>query len=135
MAPTRAGSTAEIAFRSVSSRALASAAACCDRASCDTAESITQYFKSPKCLLAELAFRTTETSVASSARLRESRVSSRIRSAEETARIASNRIERKISRARIDTFGIMLSPLVYRPFRLRDQRSALPAAGTREGGD
>jgi len=29
----------------------------------------------------------------------------------------------------------MLSPLVYRPFRLRDQRSALPAAGTREGGD
>ena len=58
-------------------RALASAAACCERASCDTAESITQYFKSPKCLLAELAFRTTETSVASSARLCESRANSR----------------------------------------------------------
>ena len=43
----------------------------CERASCVTAESIAQYFRSPKCLLAALAFLTTETSLASSARLRE----------------------------------------------------------------
>ena len=85
-----------------------------------TAASITQYFKSPKCLLAELAFLTTETSVASSARLRELRASSRIRSAEETARIASSRTERKISRARIDTFGIKPVSTCLLPFRLRD---------------
>jgi hypothetical protein len=57
-------------------------------------------------LLAELAFRTVETSLASSERLRESRMSSRIRSAEEPARIDKSRTDRKISLERIEKFGI-----------------------------
>src|ERR1700735_2729071 len=95
-----------MAFRSASSPDSASSAACRDAASCVTAESIAQYFKSPKCLLAELAFLTTETSLASSVRLCESWTSSRIRSAEEPARIASSRTDRKISLRRIEMFGI-----------------------------
>src|SRR5277367_2235232 len=106
MAVTTAGSTAEIAFKSASRPALATSAACWERASCVTAESIAQYFKSPKCLLAELAFFTTETSLASSVRLCESRAKSRIRNAEEPARIASSRTDRKISLRRIEKFGI-----------------------------
>ena len=64
---TTAGSTAAIAFRSESSPDLASVRPPSENAaSCVTAESIAQYFKSPKCLLAELASRTAETSLASS---------------------------------------------------------------------
>src|SRR6516165_4961541 len=132
MAATTAGSTAEIAFSSESSRSLAAAAASCERASCVTAESIAQYFKSPKCLLAELAFLTTDTSDASSARLCETRASSRIRSMEETARIASSRTERRISLARIEKFGIRPVPLGCRQ-RLRDAGCYMtPTAGVRE---
>src|SRR4029077_15687595 len=60
----------------------------------------------PKCLLAELAFLTIETSLTSSVRFCESRTSSRIRNADEPARIASSRTDRKISLRRIEKFGI-----------------------------
>src|SRR5947208_2835677 len=52
MAATPAGSTGAIAFRSTSSRTLAASAFCCDRTNRVFAESVIQYFRSPKCLLA-----------------------------------------------------------------------------------
>src|SRR6476660_9848889 len=79
------------------------------------ARSVNQYFRSPKCLLAVVAVRTMETRRACSARLCVWRISSRISSAEDTARITSNRAERKISRARIDTCDIELIPGFYLP--------------------
>src|SRR6476619_7030052 len=90
------------------------------------ARSVSQYFRSPKCLLAEVAVRTIETSRACSARLCEWRISSRISSAEETARITSHSTERKISRARIDTCDIERVPSLYVPLRLRDQAARMP---------
>src|SRR5712672_4008500 len=82
------------------------------------ARSVSQYFRSPKCLLAVVAVRTMETKRACSARLCEWRISSRISNAEETARITSHRTERKISRARIDTCDIELVPGLYAALRL-----------------
>src|SRR6476619_6054071 len=94
------------------------------------ARSVNQYFRSPKCLLAVVAVRTMETRRACSARLCVWRISSRISSAEDSARITSNRAERKISRARIDTCDIELIPGFYLPLWLRDKRSR---SGPRKG--
>src|SRR5260370_34980099 len=114
---------AAIAFEASSRRALAAAAFSCELASWVMARSVNQYFRSPKCLLAEVAVRTMETKRACSARLCEWRISSRISSADDTARITSNRAERKISRARIDTCDIELITGFYLLLRLHDKRS------------
>src|SRR5258707_3084178 len=124
MAATPSELIAAIAFKSSSRRALAAAAFSWELASWVMARSVNQYFRSPKCLLAVVAVRTMETNRACSARLCEWRISSRISSAEDTARIASNRTERKISRARIDTCDIELVPSLHLLLRLRDKRLA-----------
>src|ERR1700726_4175654 len=126
MAATPSERTAAIAFRSSSRRALAAAAFCCELASCVMAKSVSQYFRSPKCLLAAVAVRTMETNRACSARLCEWRPSSRISSVEETARITSSRSERKISRARIDRCDIDIVPSLYLPLWPRNKRLADP---------
>src|SRR5258705_13211943 len=122
MAVTPAGSTGAMAFRSVLSCALAAAEFSSERASCVTAQSVIQYFRSPKCLLAMLAFLTVETSCASSTRPCEVRANCRISRVDEDARMTSSATERKISRARIETFGIKLvPPLVDCLLWLRDE--------------
>src|SRR6266446_9288967 len=137
MAATPSEWIAAIAFRSSSRRALAAAAFCWELASCVMAKSVSQYFRSPKCLLAVVAVRTMETNRACSARLCEWRISSRISNAEETARITSHRTERKISRARIDTCDIELVPSLHLLLRLRDKRLARRAGceGPRQRAD
>ena len=106
MVATPSASTGAMVLRSPSSCVLAASAFCCELASKVTARLVSQYFKSPKCLLASFAFLTIETSRASSASASKLRASSRVRSADATARIASSMIARKISRTRIEKYDI-----------------------------
>src|SRR5258705_12755233 len=98
MAATPSEWTAAIAFRSSSRRALAAAAFCWELASCVMASSVSQYFRSPQCLLAEVAALATDTKGRSPARGLQGRISYRISSAAENCDITSEYPQRQINR-------------------------------------